>query len=704
MSVYKPLDSKLRQIRVLELLAGSGTDIVEGRLHVTSLPSSKTITSWLLPERMHNIGAYSDLDVLDTVLKANPGIATTKPGHDSIVAGLLQSAQQLASGLRIGNGQCHDSSAKEKVTKTLKALQTVQEIQNQSVCPSESREDKLSSIQKLWNLEMDLRSQYHPRIAYESVSYCWGESTATASMELDSIIIDAPTGTVDVLRSLRRPDAARMLWIDAICINQSDLDERMQQVMLMSDIYRSASRTIIWLGTDDTQTSHALEICATVRQQLPENILGKDADQRKAILQQAKLDEDQDVRSLDAIFGRAWFYRQWVLQEVVTSKLNTCYIGDKEFDWLDLELVADWVFWNRQWTVMRGHLPQIPRTTLYIRLGGPIFNSLHSLAIKSRELRTSEPRDKIFALLSMTSWAENGTLPPTIASLDYHLPIMTCMCLATRAMIEEDRNLSVLVRAEVERDSLAGDGTRDEDWPSWCPPWHISQVEDLSTIEALRSEYEDLAKNDSVNWRDLKPSPNPHRLVVEGKIIDTVDMAADAAAVVRSLAATSEDVHSRETADPDVDELASSLPRVMTSNQFQVFLSGLAPRPEGCAREEGWGLMRADMKQEKPMTPWWSAQKLADGICSATREEALVATCRGRRLFRTAAGQIGIGSKRIRKNDRIVTLAGSSQLFVLSPRDDHYLSRGPCTMQTMSKEPAATAEFVTLALETFKLR
>jgi hypothetical protein len=37
------------------------------------------------------------------------------------------------------------------------------------------------------------------------------------------------------------------LWIDAICINQADLDERKQQVQLMRDVYSGASRVVVWL-------------------------------------------------------------------------------------------------------------------------------------------------------------------------------------------------------------------------------------------------------------------------------------------------------------------------------------------------------------------------------------------------------------------------------------------------------------------------
>jgi hypothetical protein len=58
-----------------------------------------------------------------------------------------------------------------------------------------------------------------------------------------------------VLRQLRLADALRTLWIDAICINQDDENEKGQQVALMGDIYRTAISVQIWLGAGSEATS-----------------------------------------------------------------------------------------------------------------------------------------------------------------------------------------------------------------------------------------------------------------------------------------------------------------------------------------------------------------------------------------------------------------------------------------------------------------
>ena len=82
---------------------------------------------------------------------------------------------------------------------------------------------------------------------YEALSYVWGEGT-TNDLTLNGTNFPATVNLVSALRHLRYSDSTRILWIDAICINQRDLTERNEQVGRMADIYRNAQRTLVWLG------------------------------------------------------------------------------------------------------------------------------------------------------------------------------------------------------------------------------------------------------------------------------------------------------------------------------------------------------------------------------------------------------------------------------------------------------------------------
>ena len=99
-------------------------------------------------------------------------------------------------------------------------------------------------------------------IQYETVSYCWGDSSLRSTITVDSTLISVPTSSAQALRTLRRTDKARTLWIDAICINQNDIEEKGQQVAMMSEIYRGTTRGLVFLGEnagDVIDVSHVLE-------------------------------------------------------------------------------------------------------------------------------------------------------------------------------------------------------------------------------------------------------------------------------------------------------------------------------------------------------------------------------------------------------------------------------------------------------------
>ena len=88
----------------------------------------------------------------------------------------------------------------------------------------------------------------------------------------------------------------RIIWIDAICINQEDNDEKGQQVQSMAKIYAKASRVIVWLGRAAGDSDQALEVI------------------RKAAEEQ-RTRSAVDITYQQAIFTlleRPWFQRIWV--------------------------------------------------------------------------------------------------------------------------------------------------------------------------------------------------------------------------------------------------------------------------------------------------------------------------------------------------------------------------------------------------------
>ena len=83
---------------------------------------------------------------------------------------------------------------------------------------------------------------------FEALSYFWGDEAADRTISLNNTPFSIKPNLQGALRELSKAKAERLLWVDAICINQADTNERNEQVRMMSSIYRQATRVVIWMG------------------------------------------------------------------------------------------------------------------------------------------------------------------------------------------------------------------------------------------------------------------------------------------------------------------------------------------------------------------------------------------------------------------------------------------------------------------------
>lgn len=83
---------------------------------------------------------------------------------------------------------------------------------------------------------------------YEALSYTWGRPDVVKGIKLNGTRVEVRENLWYALVHLRSATEERYLWIDAICINQADLEERSEQVQLMTHIYSRATKVLVWLG------------------------------------------------------------------------------------------------------------------------------------------------------------------------------------------------------------------------------------------------------------------------------------------------------------------------------------------------------------------------------------------------------------------------------------------------------------------------
>jgi len=136
----------------------------------------------------------------------------------------------------------------------------------------------------------------HP---YEALSYVWGPKDNDQPIYLDgSHELRVTANLHNALLHLRDCFVERILWVDAICINQKDEEgEKERQVQSMAKIYSKASRVIVWLGEAASNSHKALEVIRAAAEEEQSTNLPMDETNRQAIL---------------TLLEREWFQRIWV--------------------------------------------------------------------------------------------------------------------------------------------------------------------------------------------------------------------------------------------------------------------------------------------------------------------------------------------------------------------------------------------------------
>lgn len=106
------------------------------------------------------------------------------------------------------------------------------------------------------NLEhtsLDVRPQY------EALSYMWGDKSSTTIISLCGDAVRITKSLELALRYLRRADSSRILWIDALCINQTSITEKNQKVPEMWRVFSHAKKVVSWLGESDEDSEAAFD-------------------------------------------------------------------------------------------------------------------------------------------------------------------------------------------------------------------------------------------------------------------------------------------------------------------------------------------------------------------------------------------------------------------------------------------------------------
>lgn len=380
---YTPLQDASRDIRLVELLPGNHEDVIKIAIHHVSLmETDKTLKGDL----------RSSLEELQATLPPNWEVFRNLQGR-----------------IIFAN---KDDDSETSWTHPSPHF----DMSNYELAPKENTfEPKYEAISYVWG--SDQRSRFVEIFDHSNyqggTTHCTQNGGVQAAMPEQTMFKLPVTECLwNTLLYLRRPEDSRTVWADAICINQDDDAEKGLQVQRMADIYRLAYRVIVWLGTEDNNSRLALSTIDYLAAQVEFEEHNKftfcapGAEEREWFRGKTKLPYDHETSAaIDALLGRPWFRRLWVVQEVhLASKhpgpLIQCGTYNITFSSFQRAIMclqhkagAQGVTFKRFKELPQAYNQVCPKLDT-------IFRSIVSQVSYSKLCR--DPRDKIYGILGLS--------------------------------------------------------------------------------------------------------------------------------------------------------------------------------------------------------------------------------------------------------------------------------------------------------------
>jgi hypothetical protein len=305
---------------------------------------------------------------------------------------------------------------------------------------------------------------------YEAISYAWGTDEKVAVM-CDGCILPVTPNLKDGLRRMRYTNHSRFLWADAACIDQTNNQERGQQVSNMRKIYARATKVLVWLGEDpDLQGPTAIaamhdlaSACCKDRGWTFDQL--KDCDDIYSMLRAVRGPKHLNITAADWhcicwFLSRPWLTRLWVWQEVNSGTEVNMLCGACEVSWEVVSLCATYVRMYFSIYKDRG-LSRSHFNNAYIMRDRAFHNDLKlpELLHWGRKFTTSDPLDRVYALMCMPPFTRMGSW-----RADYRKSVFELYRDVAERCILGDGDLTFLWHVQ-------HDAEVQENMPTWVPQW-----------------------------------------------------------------------------------------------------------------------------------------------------------------------------------------------------------------------------------------
>ncbi|KIW32288.1 uncharacterized protein PV07_03846 [Cladophialophora immunda] len=356
--------------------------------------------------------------------------------------------------------------------------------------------DALSCSLQIWEIEDAAR------LGFEALSYVWGDdlgSQVGKNINCDGATLPIRENLACALNHIRHDRNTRFLWVDAVCINQEDQDERSRQVQQMGRIYASAARVLVWIGPDLNQEAKecfsliqdtAIFLAEMVSDYGDVNVFPPVTRENGKIC--------SDMRKWDMVrrlMDSEWFSRVWVLQEVGLARSAVLLYGNVTMNWaylVELMLIVasrvdvashmgtvkSGMFWDLFDDLWRTY-----ENDISWRYELPMSKTLSSNECKvsfinilndGRSYKATDQRDRVYAFLSHPSTACGAAKEKRLVVANYNLSVDQVYLNTAEAILENDPYpWTVLTCIDHTTDSSSLCGRRASWVPRWDEGWRV---------------------------------------------------------------------------------------------------------------------------------------------------------------------------------------------------------------------------------------
>ncbi|KAJ4991156.1 hypothetical protein SVAN01_03284 [Stagonosporopsis vannaccii] len=500
----------------------------------------------------------------------------------------------------------------------------------------------------------------HKPPPYRTISYAWGNPQDTASVFVGDAQLTVPSSLALCLRYLRSTEDQLDLWTDAICIDQTNLRERAQQVMQMGYIYWNCASMYIWLGEPGPVSESGNPFEMVLRWTADKHFYDYPGFSRSPDTGEWVFEDNPAYQKMYEVFrdfiSRSWWTRLWCVQEIALCPQATVVMGKWQIPWATV-LKAKANHGRHDTKCCAGIANQMPAKYTYFPDHMLFLSQRFDLTHMDQTVRSlrhklcKDPRDKIYGLLGLL-W----TKPKAKFFPDYALPVGTLYTQYTREVVERS-NGDLLF--------LTGSGLGSDCFQ--MPSWVRNFAAPLDTAEASHEH----TRHKQYSFYNASAQTNSKAEVLEnstlslsGFFVDRVKSMSialrqrDWACILNAVQEWAEiaEISALELGI-DLGSLQDCFWRTTMADIMPIGVSGLSP----------W--RRITTLTNQSVSKWFADAKarMKEGhepVLSASIHALWIAS-HGRCFFRTENGHLGLCFPHTRPGDEVWVLAGGKVPFVL---------------------------------------